>query len=343
MLSVDRRNTKLRAASKFQRTVNYFKGIRISRGVIHVRATGQQIPIDLKLLISIIAVVRMYVYLFGVKFIRWLRRRKPTGSIAFFPEQPAFWYNIWIDVQITGLQLCEDTNEADFVFVFDDKTQSDIDLSHISDDKILINDRIESVSKKRVGEVFESVFGYPISIDPVTYKGRGIRKSDENGTHDGKVLEFPIRQDQVMPQFAYQRLVDTTNKPGVCEDLRIAVVFGTIAVVYHKFKEVGRRFGTEYLDVKLRNAEEVFSQRELDLLVEYCERIGLDFGAIDVMRDKNSTRIYVVDVNKTCMPVLSLKFAAQMDAHRRISVAFLKGLDERLLSKSEQADADFPI
>lgn len=316
--------------SKFQRTVNYFKGIRIADGVIHVKTTGQQIPIDTKLLISVIAVLRMYLYLFGVKFFRWLRRATPTENIAFYPEQPAFWYNIWIDVQISGLRLCENTNDADFVFVFDDTTKTDVDLTKVGSEKILINHRITDVSKKTVGVVFEDVFGYPISIDPLTYKGRGIRKSDENGTHDGKVLEFPIREDQVMPHFAYQRLVETINESGVCEEYRVAFVFGRIAVVYHKYKAVERRFGTEYLDVKLRSAEDVFSRAEVERLVTFCEQMGLDFGAIDVLRDKHSKRIYVVDVNKTCMPVLSLKFAVQMDAHRRISMALLKGLDEKL-------------
>lgn len=329
---------RMGAPSKFQRTRNYFNGVRISKGVIHVRATGQQIPIDWKLLRSVIAVLRMYIYLFGVKFFRWLRRAKPTENIAFYPEQPAFWYNIWIDVQISGLHLCEDTKDADIVFVFDDTTTTNVDLSQLGSDKLLINHRVTNVAKKHVGAVFSDVFGYDIAIDPLKFKGKGIRKSDENGTHDGKVLEFPIHEDKVVENFAYQRLVDTINEAGICEEFRVAYVFGRIAVVYHKFKAIERRFGTEYLDVKLKSGDDVFSQREVELLVEFCEQMGLDFGALDVMRDKHSKRIYVVDVNKTCMPVLSLKFADQMNAHRRICVALLKGLDERMsYSKSELA------
>ena len=41
--------------------------------------------------------------------------------------------------------------------------------------------------------------------------------------------------------------------------------------------------------------------------------MNLDFGAIDVMRDKNDERIYIVDVNKTCMPVLCLSLRQQID------------------------------
>lgn len=326
----NRTGTKTRQLSVFRRTLNYFKGISIRHGVLHVRQTGQKIPIDQKLAGSVIAVLRVYLYLFGVKLIRFVSFKRPLGTIAFVPHMPAFWYNVWIASQIAGLRPVTNVDDADSVFVFEDSTINAFDPATLPTDGAKINHRIKDVSKTRVGNVFESVFGYAITVDPLTYEGEGIRKSNQNGAHDGVRIFFPLREDQIRDDMVYQRMVDSTNTPGISEDLRIAYVFGRIAVVYHKFKDIAVRFGTEYLRVDVRSAADVFSKDEIDRLVQFCETMGLDFGAVDVMRDKTSGRIYVVDVNKTCMPVLSLTFREQMNAQRRIATAFLEGLETRI-------------
>lgn len=71
---------------KFQCMVNYFKGIWIVDGVIYVKIMGQQILIDIKLLISVIVVLCMYLYLFGVKFFRWLWCVMLMENIVFYLE-----------------------------------------------------------------------------------------------------------------------------------------------------------------------------------------------------------------------------------------------------------------
>jgi hypothetical protein len=44
------------------------------------------------------------------------------------------------------------------------------------------------------------------------------------------------------------------------------------------------------------------------------------------MRDKHDGRIYIVDVNKTCMPVLSLTLAQQIKSQQKIADSLLRGL-----------------
>lgn len=43
----------------------------------------------------------------------------------------------------------------------------------------------------------------------------------------------------------------------------------------------------------------VFSQSEIAQLIEFSEKLGLDIGEIDVLRDNSTSRIYAVDVAKT--------------------------------------------
>jgi len=43
----------------------------------------------------------------------------------------------------------------------------------------------------------------------------------------------------------------------------------------------------------------LFSADEQRLMLEFARRIGMDYGELDVLRDKETTDIYVVDANRT--------------------------------------------
>ena len=60
----------------------------------------------------------------------------------------------------------------------------------------------------------------------------------------------------------------------------------------------------EELGARMVNAmqysnKRMFSAGEVHLLTAFAEEMMLDWAAIDVLRDRTSGRIYVVDVNKT--------------------------------------------
>ena len=111
--------------------------------------------------------------------------------------------------------------------------------------------------------------------------------------------------------------------------MRIACVFGKVAAVFHKHKAFDKIFSTSYLNTTVHAAEERFSEQELALIDTFCKKMGLDFGAIDVMRDKVDGKIYIVDVNKTCMPVLSLPADEQYRSLNMIAKCFEKGPTQR--------------
>lgn len=239
------------------------------------------------------------------------------NTIAFYPQPVGPWYNIWLVVQNTNLKIIKNPRKADYLFIFDDSTHSDV-ASKITKriTAPVINGRITDISKKNVSRIFEDVFGYGLEIDPTTFEGKAVEKSDENGVHDGRIINCPIDEDAVRKDCCYQKFIDSSFTDDTCEDLRVASVFGKIATVFHKHKTFENRFSTTYQSTTVREAEAVFSSIEEDNITQFCDEIGLDFGAIDVMRDKHDMRIYIVDVNKTCMPVLSLPME---DQHRSLA------------------------
>ncbi|MEP1230680.1 MAG: hypothetical protein ABJG88_08395, partial [Litorimonas sp.] len=173
-----------------------------------------------------------------------------------------------------------------------------------------------------------SVFDYDIAIDPLTFTGRAVEKSDENGTHDGRIITCPIPKTDVKDGYCYQRFIDSSFSGDTSEDLRIACVFGKVGAVFHKHKAFDKIFSTSYLNTTVHLAQDRFSENELTLIETFCQAMGLDFGSIDVMRDKVDGKIYIVDVNKTCMPVLSLPTKEQLRSLKMIAKVFEKGLLE---------------
>lgn len=249
-------------------------------------------------------------------------------TLAFYPQPAGPWYNIWLTLQNTSIKITKNPFKADFIFVFDDSTQSNVIQNLTCDFKgRLINHRVTDISKSNVSQIFKDIFGYDLEIDPVTHEGTAVEKSDENGTHDGRLIDCPIAQHDIKSGYAYQKFIDSSFSGKTAEDLRVAAVYGKVATVFHKHKDFNKRFGTAYLSTTVKNAEEVFDDTELKLIAQFCDEIGLDFGAIDVMRDKHDGRIYIVDVNKTCMPVLSLPCSEQ---YRSLSM-IAKSLEAHLL------------
>lgn len=309
----------------------YFKDIRLKNGKIWVGTTGAQIDIDRVFLKDVWAVTKIFTYLKFRQIGLWLRglfkSKEPSRTIAFFPQIPSPWFNIWQVSRLANLTTQIDLETADYIMCFEDSTHTRFKKDELKSlGKPLLNFNTNDISKDYVAEVFLKTFGYPLSIDPTQYKGLAIRKSDANGTHDGVVIECPITPDALIEGQSYQRLVDSTFTGKTSEDLRVAYVLGELALVYHKHKPLDDRFGTHYLSVDVLEAEAAFSSQEIKQIKAFCSHMKLDFGAVDVMRDKNENRIYIVDVNKTCMPVLSLKLKTQIACQQKIANVLLRGL-----------------
>ena len=309
---------------------DYFQGIRIKGGKIYAGTTGAVIDIDKSLLESARAVLKIYVYF---KFLQIKQIfKKPTSSktIAFHPQMPGPWFNIWQVTRLAGLKTISDMTKADYVFAFEDSTQTKFDKAALKALQVpLINLDINDISKEHVADVFKATFGYNLRIDPVTHEGLAIRKSDSNGTHDGVVIECPIDPSELMEGQTYQHLVDSTFDGKTSEDLRVMCAMGELAVIYHKFKLLNERFGTDYLKVDIYAPEDVFSDEEITLIKSFCAMMELEFGAIDVMRDKNNGKIYIVDVNKTGMPVMCLRLKTQIESQQKVAEALIRGLAKK--------------
>lgn len=214
-----------------------------------------------------------------------------------------------------GLRPSAAATSAPIGMYFRDITQSE------PCDQPVLNARCTDISKRRMQEAFQKVFGRSLAIDPLTYHGKAVCKSDENAAHDGYVIECPIPERE--PGRVYEVLIDNSVSDDVVQDIRVSVVGNQLPLAYLKRRWKHQRFANTNFEVKIVPAESVTSKEERDLILKFAREIGLDFGELDTLRDRNTGRLYIVDAAKTPFgPPGRLSFLNKRAAVRMISRAF---------------------
>ena len=290
----------------------------MDRGFL-VKKTGAHIPIAWSLFHDVFSWFAFYFFTQTWRIGRWLSgHKRPT--IAFFPDKARPWYFIWPVMHVAGAKVVEDPSEADIVIQFDDSTITNNTLPETRSDAVLVNFHCNDISKSLIAEVFAKAAGYDLSADPRTYEGAMVEKSELNGAHDGRIIVGPM---EPVEGKSYQRLIDNEIPGGLVEDLRTCIVGGEPAIVYRKRRLLERRFMNENEEVILDTIANVYSEEELEIIRRFAAGINLDWGGIDVLRDKATGKIHIVDANKTDMgPPIALPIGGKLRATRRMAKAF---------------------
>lgn len=230
-------------------------------------------------------------------------------SIWFTPDVPHPRYMIRAAMMWGGMTIAKSAAQADAAFFFEDATVSTPqDPTHDQHFNFACTD----IAKSRVATVFADVFGYPLAIDPASWSGEAVEKSEINGAHDGRVVGCP---SSPAPGRTYQKLVDTIRPDGFAYDLRTHCIGGRVVVVWIKRRSPAGRFLPPNIAAARHAPEAVFSPHELTLIGAFVEAMGADWCALDILRDETSGRIYVVDVNKTdAGPITALAFREKLVA-----------------------------
>lgn len=158
-----------------------------------------------------------------------------------------------------------------------------------------VNRRCLDISKANVDRVWAQVAGYSITIDPRNTPGPIVEKPDRNAMHGGRVIDGPIAEPR--PGYVYQRLVDSSDGKRILH-LRPVLLDGRFVLTYAKWRPFGSWFtGTELTLPK--PTDEMLSPEEQALLLRFADALGFDYGELDVLRDRYSGQLYVVDANRT--------------------------------------------
>jgi glyoxylase-like metal-dependent hydrolase (beta-lactamase superfamily II) len=297
-----------------------------------VRKTGAVVPYTSGLFADLAAWFR---YFFKV---RSLPALGPQFTIASTPERARPWYMLWAVSRLAGGRWIKDASAADVVVHFEDSTYSpNPPPRQLKPGARLLNFGARDISKSRIAAAFEEVFGYPLAVDPRTYVGPAVEKSELNAAHDGRIVQCPT---DALPGRTYQRLIDNRSAdPHFVDDLRTPTIGGKPILIFIKRRPTDKRFQNTNSECLLRRVEDYFSADEMAKIETFTKSIGLDWGGLDILRDRKDGRIYIVDANKTDMgPPIALPLADKLLAAPTLARAFrqyLDGTEPRMAAKIE--------
>jgi hypothetical protein len=279
---------------------------------LHVRKTGARVPVDRGTIRDVLIGLAYYGPVRIKAAVTGLFR--PGPRIWFAPDRPRPWYLVWGAAAWGGMRFVGRPEDADAAFYFEDVT---VGRPPATPGLRAINFDCTDVSKTKVAEVFEQVFGYPLSVDPEAWTGSAVEKGEKNGAHDGRLVACPSPRQ---PGRVYQRVIDTADG-GLVYDYRTPFVGGKPVLVFIKSRPVDERFANFNTRSVLTTPEALYSPDEIERLSAFARAMHLDWGGMDVLRDRATGRLYVVDVNKTDMLVISLPWIDKLRAIRRLSRA----------------------
>lgn len=274
-------------------------------GRVKVRTTGADVALDRALILDVLIWLTYYIPVRLKGFAASLTGSGP--SIWFAPDRPRPWYLLWLAACWSGVRFASSAAEADAAFYFEDST---FGQPPACDHAIRLNFDCADVSKTRVAKVFEEVFGYSLAIDPTVHAGPAVEKGEVNGAHDGRIVQCPTA---ALPGRVYQRVIDNSDGDQVV-DLRTPCVGGAPALTFVKRRPLRDRFANYNTTVALTEPQAHFSAGELAVIGRFCAAMKLDWGGLDILRDRTDGRLYIVDVNKTDMPPLRLPWTRKMRA-----------------------------
>jgi len=305
-----------------------FDEFKIDGNQLIARETGAQIPLTTNFFKEALRVAGFIGFIQALRATRVVKGREPRAKISFFPKKPHSYYAIWPVCQLADVKIVDDPAEADLHFYFEDREFLTAPLASPTA-KPAFNVGCFDIRKSVVTRTFDEVFGYSLSIDPLKHEGLAVEKSELNKKHDGHIIDCPIAEparDRV-----YQRLIDNTFDGSEYVDIRAPIVGGAIPFVYLKRRPKDLRFSSEHQRVDIIDTDAMLSKAEQQSIAHYAKAMALDFGGLDVLRNREDGLIYIVDVNKTDMgPPSALSGAGKLKAMRGLADAFAGLVDNHL-------------
>jgi len=248
-------------------------------------------------------------------------KKHPKKTILCYPEKPLYYHALQQICYFSGYTITNIPQEANAVVHFEDTTfrKHDQTLRQLNKKIKVINYRCFDISKEKVEKIQQEAFGYGMSVDPLTFKGRYVKKGNLNTLHNGIVLDHPEKPEA---GYIYQRLINHEVN-GQLVVLRVVVIGEKIPFVYLKFRPINDMFGSKNNWVKIVNPMEVMSAHEYNKILKFCRLFGLELGELDVLRDVDTNRLYIVDANNTpASPPYTMSMKQYKDVLKMMSEVF---------------------
>lgn len=228
------------------------------------------------------------------------KNRFKTKHICFYPEYPHKRTIIYQTCVFLGYNIkTKLKGKIDLIINWENKTFKNnyLELITVSIKQAVLNINCKDISKNNVDSIFNNVFGYGLRVNPEKHKGVCVQKNNLNAKKDGVIISCPCKE--INPDYVYLKLLDNTVDKKHVQDIRTPVFKNKIPFVYLRTKLIENRFNNTNKKVELAKPEDVFSKQEKEKIIIFCKKINMDFGELDIIRNKIDKKIYIIDVNNT--------------------------------------------
>ena len=230
----------------------------------------------------------------------------PTGLTLFlYPDriwEGYYWHHLMKHV---GWYETLSPEQADWRVLHRDATWVTLrdDDPRAADAHTWLNGRCRDISKDLVHRVHERVFGYSPAVDPLAFTGRMLRKTRANSDKSGyRIFDGPVSPADLDRRYVWERLLLSDAPPLGPIDYRAWVVGGQVVALRRKEKRDWHVHGEHdrtNLDLAVVEITTVLTDAERGLISDFCFAVGLDLGALELIRDNVDGRLYVLDVTTT--------------------------------------------
>jgi len=193
-------------------------------------------------------------------------------SITCYPELPHPNAGIWRHAALSGCQVTDKLSLEAPAFAWVDCTwRQPIEAL---EGRRAVNGSCRDISKETLERVYFDVTGVCSFVDPESWPVV-YEKANENARKDGRVLVLPQAPE---PGRVYQQYL-------VGEEYRVWVMGAMLPAALCRNKAV--------------RPGEIFSAPEIAGVVTTLRRMGADYAEVDIIRERSSGELFLIDVNIT--------------------------------------------
>jgi len=198
--------------------------------------------------------------------------------------------------------------------------------------KDCINYNFKDNTKSFIDKAHKKVFGRAVCVTEFDEGTKYVVKSEANAAHDGITALGSELKSIGLEGKTVQRIINNRSSENMVCDIRVPVIGKTIPLVYLKYRPISNRFSNTNATSVISMTGTILSEKEQKQILDFCSKINLEYGELDVLRDQDTGEIWIVDANNTpAGPPNGLPIAERHLAAREISIAF----DRNFLSGQE--------
>jgi hypothetical protein len=220
---------------------------------------------------------------------------KKIKTICFYPCKPISYDILYWICFLNGYKISTDLSDPADIYMYweDDTFHKSLNSEIGNHDWINLN--CTDISKTKISSVFSKIFRYHLQVNPLEYNGYCVQKNDLNAKHDGKIIQCPI--ENIEPGSVYQKLIDNQKDDKYIVDIRVPIFKEYIPFVYLKYRDINTRFLNSNNYVEVKSTTEIFDNTEITQIIDFCKCLKMEYGELDVLRDNQDKKIYIVDAN----------------------------------------------